>query len=253
MLKVDLIAYTPNPEMIISAAAKLCYSEKDATDLLNDLTPEKIEKFVSKLSSMGHQSPFEHATFTFSISGVSRTLLAQLTRHRIASFSVRSQRYVNESDFEFIIPPAIESNPDAKRVYLDTMKTIRDAYDNIMAILHYDSYDYTDSKEERQRKTKAIQEDARYVLPNATETKLVMTMNARELLHFFHLRCCNRAQWEIRDLAYEMLRQCYQIAPNIFKYAGPPCYHGICNEGAMNCGNQSESMRRGDSIRGIGC
>lgn len=255
-MKVELIASTNNPENIVAAAAKLCYSSSDATKLLDNLTPENVEKFISKLSSMGHQSPFEHISYTFSITGVSRTLLAQLTRHRIASYSVRSQRYVDESNFEFITPSSIENNPKAKKIYQDTMESIRAAYTEIKDILYEDLISNEEneiSRDQSRKLMKIAQEDARYILPNATETKLVMTMNARSLFNFFNLRCCERAQSEIRKLAYEMLKLCYESSPNIFRYAGPTCYHGQCKEGAMSCGKMVQVKRKGDSIRGIGC
>ena len=252
-MKVELISPTSNPEAIVAAAAKICYSSKDATQLMENLTPENIQKFISRLADMGHQSPFEHVCYTFSISGVSRTLLAQITRHRIASYSVRSQRYVDESNFEYIIPDSIANIPKANQIYIDAMENIRKSYNEIKDILYQDSIDVDDSDSDKKAKIKLAQEDARYVLPNATETKMVVTMNARSLLNFFQLRCCQRAQTEIRTLAYEMLRLCYEMSPNLFRYAGPSCYHGTCKEGGMSCGRVDEVRRKGDSIRGIGC
>lgn len=254
-MKVELIASTNDPEKVVAAAAKLCYSKKDAANLMENLTMESVEKFIEKLASMGHESPFEHVSFTFSISGVSRALLAQITRHRIASYSVRSQRYVNESEFEYITPTSIANNPVANMRYIETMNMIRDAYNDIAELLYNDFISAEEEKGSNSKTDwmKVAQEDARYVLPNAAETKMVITMNARSLFNFFELRCCNRAQKEIRDVAYEMLKICYNIAPNIFKYAGPSCYHGTCKEGGMSCGKAKQTKEKGNRIRGIGC
>ena len=188
---VQLIAHTNDPEKTIAAAAKLCYSDAHIETLLDGLTPEKTEAFLQRLNDVGHASPIEHASFTFGIEGVSRTFLAQVTRHRIGSFSVQSQRYVRLEDF-------------------------------------------------RAKASKQANEDARFVLPNACETKMVMTMNCRSLQNFFNLRCCNRAQWEIRAVADEMLRLVLPLAPHIFASAGPRCLVGPCPEGRMCCGKQTE-------------
>lgn len=252
-MKVELISSTSNPENVVAAAAKLCYSDKDAITLLQNLTPENVEKFIGKLSSMGHQSPFEHVSYTFSISGVSRALLAQITRHRIASYSVRSQRYVNENEFGYIIPKHIAQNLEARKRYQNLMEEIRSAYIDIANILYYEYFTDDMTEKEKQDLMTFVRENARYVLPNATETKMVVTMNARSLMNFFELRCCERSQDEIKELAYKMLKLCYESAPNIFKYAGPSCYHGKCNEGGMSCGKSDEAKSKGDCVRGIGC
>lgn len=240
-MKVNLITYTPESEKIIAAAAKLCYSSSDIDNLINGLTEESSKKFVEKLSTMGHESPIEHVSFTFGIEGVSRSFLAQMTRHRIASFSVQSQRYVKNNDFKFITPPEIANNDQAKKIYIDFMQNSIDTYNEIADILQEKHYKYfiekgfTEKAAKSRAEKKAI-EDARFVLPNASETKMVVTMNARTLLHFFNVRCCNRAQWEIRDVANEMLRLCYKVAPTIFNNAGPSCIKGECPEGEMSCG-----------------
>ncbi len=118
---VTLIAHTNDPEKTIAAAAKLCYSDAHIETLLDGLTPEKTAAFLQKLNDFGHASPIEHASFTFGIEGVSRTFLAQVTRHRIASFSVQSQRYVRLEDFRYVIPPEIEADPAAKVAFIDAM------------------------------------------------------------------------------------------------------------------------------------
>ena len=240
-MEVKLITYTPEPEKIIAAAAKLCYSESGIETLLDGLTEEKTTKFVEMLSGMGHESPIEHISFTFGIEGVSRSFLAQMTRHRIASFSVQSQRYVKTNEFHYVTPPEIEAVQEAKKTYDEFMNTAISAYNKLADILeekHYNNF-IKNGLSELSAKSKAEKkaiEDARFVLPNASETKMVVTMNARSLLNFFRLRCCNRAQWEIKAVADEMLKLCCQIAPTIFKNAGPSCVKGICTEGKMTCG-----------------
>ena len=242
---VNLIAHTNDPEKRVAAAAKLCYSDAHIETLLEGLTPEKTAAFLQKLSDFGHASPIEHASFTFGIEGVSRTFLAQVTRHRIASFSVQSQRYVRLEDFRYVIPPEIECIPEARAKfieamnldaakYLELVKSLEDAHTaRLMA-------EGLDEKKARAKASKQANEDARFVLPNACETKMVMTMNCRSLINFFNLRCCNRAQWEIRAVADEMLRLVLPLAPHIFAQAGPRCLTGPCPEGAMCCGKMAE-------------
>lgn len=235
MIKVVLISHTPEPEKVVAAAAKMCYSKSGAEEIMNNLTPENTEKFLNRLISMGHESPIEHITFTFGIEGVSRSLLAQLTRHRIASYSVKSQRYVEEDSFGYIIPPEIEKNEKAAEIYKKTMDNILNSYNELTEILYNEHKNNMDEKSARK---KAI-EDARFVLPNACETKLVMTFNARSLLNFFSERCCERAQWEIRQMADMMLKIVKEKAPVIFKNAGPKCVRGACPEGPMSCGKRN--------------
>lgn len=246
-MKVTLLQHTPEPEKIIASAAKLCYSESGVENILDGLTEEKTEKFLTMLMNLGHESPIEHVTFTFGIEGVSRSLLAQITRHRIASYSVKSQRYVKEGMFEFILPPEIEKNEEAKKLFLETMEADQRAYDRLTEILqkkHFETYlsEGLDEKAAKSKAEKQAIEDARFVLPNACETKMVVTMNARSLMNFFHHRCCTRAQWEIRAVADEMLRLVKEVAPTLFKKAGPSCVAGACPEGKMTCG-QMLSMR----------
>lgn len=216
-MKVTLLTHTPEPEKIVSSAAKLCYSSSDIETLMDNLTDDKIKKFIKKLTDLGHQSPLEHCSFTFGIEGVSRSLTHQLVRHRIASYSQKSQRYVREKQFEYITPPTIAEDKIGTAVYEDLMQYCQATYDYLV-------------------ERGVPPEDARFVLPNACETKIIMTMNIRELLHFFNERCCNRAQWEIRTMADEMLLICRDIAPNIFANAGASCVRGKCKEGQMSCG-----------------
>ncbi len=240
-MKVSLIAYTPNPEKTVAAAAKMCYAAADVDTVLDGLTDEKAANFVDMLAEIGHESPIEHASFTFAIEGVSRALLAQITRHRIASYSVQSQRYVAEKNFEYVLPPEIEAVPEAKEIFLNSMQQAHSDYLKISEILSkkYEKEFLETSKDEKDAKRKAQKkaiEDARFVLPNACDTKMIATFNARSLQNFFKHRCCNRAQWEINELACEMLKLVKEVAPNLFKKAGPPCLYGKCPEGNMTCG-----------------
>lgn len=232
MLKVKLLNGTVDPEFIVSVAAKLCYSPSDIESLMQKQTPEGIQKFIKRLSDMGHESPIEHVNFTFAVEGVSRALTHQLVRHRIASYSQQSQRYVKESQFEYIIPPAIASSEYAKKIFLTHMEDSQKAYDAIVGNLK--SKYILDGMNERDADKTAI-EDARYVFPNAAETKIIVTMNARSLINFFKHRCCYRAQWEIRGLAMEMLKICKTESPILFSKAGASCKSGICPEGSMQC------------------
>ena len=237
---VALLKYTPDPEQVIAMSAKLCYSDATIEDLKEGVENKDISKFIKRLLSLGHMSPFEHASFTFGIEGVSRSLLAQITRHRLASFSVKSQRYVsanNEGEiFNYIVPPAIEElGEDAVKEYEDQMAQMQKWY-NVW-------------QERLGGACEKSNEDARFVLPNAAETKMVVTMNVRELQHFFNLRCCNRAQWEIRDVAWQMLKLVMEVAPNLFAKSGPSCIDGPCTEGKMSCGKILEMRARQEALK----
>lgn len=240
-LKVKLLAHTENPERIIATAAKLCYSSSDIEHIHEGLDREKTEAFIQRLMDLGHESPIEHVTFTFGIEGVSRALLAQITRHRIASYSVKSQRYVTEGQFQYIVPPAIRDDKAASEKYIETMEYLQKQYDDITEIL---KKKYVDGGMAEKPAEKLAIEDARFVLPNACETKIVMTFNARSLMNVFHHRCCERAQWEIRAMADEMLKLVKEVAPTLFKYAGPPCVSGPCPEGKMSCGKMKEKREK---------
>ena len=222
-MKVALIRHTLNPEEVVALGARLCYSKARVDDLLERVEARDQTAFVHKIMGMGHDSVLEHASFTFGIEGVSRTLLAQITRHRLASFSVQSQRYVSyENGFGYIVPPKIEAlGEDAVAEFERQMDTMHEWYI------------------QWQQKLGAGEggnEDARFVLPGACETRMMVTMNVRELRHFFSLRMCSRAQWEIRALANEMHRLCMEIAPALFENAGPGCLRGACPEGEKTCG-----------------
>lgn len=202
------------PDDLAAWAAGMCYES------------DNPERALRGAIAGNHLSVVEHATFTFGIEGVSRALLAQLTRHRIASFSVQSQRYVRLHDFEYVVPPSIKGlGSGAVEDYERQMR------------LEYDWYcQWVERLEKAGYHGEAANQDARYVLPNAACTKLALTMNGRELLHFFELRCCNRAQWEIQQLAWAMLKECKRMAPTLFKNAGPGCIRGKCPEGKRSCG-----------------
>lgn len=256
-MNVKLLAYTPMPERTVACAAKLCYSAADIDGVLDGLTEEKTDSFIHMLNEIGHESPIEHASFTFGVEGVSRSLLAQLTRHRLASYSVQSQRYVREAAFEFVVPPEIEAVPEAKEEFLRAMEEDQRHYERLTEILqekHKSALmaEGLDEKSAAHKAEKKAIEDARFVLPNACATKLICTMNARELRNFFTHRCCNRAQWEIRALATEMLRLVKEAAPGLFEKAGPPCLRGNCPEGKMSCG-KAELVREkfGKSLESI--
>ena len=245
-MKVKLLSHTPDAEKLIATAAKLCYSSSDIESLRDGLTDDKVESFIDMIVSIGHESVVEHVCFTFGIEGISRACSHQLVRHRIASYSQKSQRYVSENGFEFITPPAVAELPEAKSEYDRIIGEITESYDKLAALLtekHTSEFmaQGMDEKTARAKASKLANEDARFVLPNACETKIVVTMNVRSLFNFFRHRCCNRAQWEIREVANEMLRQCLEVAPHIFAHAGPSCImEGKCPEGKMTCGKINE-------------
>ena len=222
-MKVVLVRHTLNPEEVVALGARLCYSKARVDDLLTRVEAKDQTDFVHKIMGMGHDSVLEHASFTFGIEGVSRTLLAQITRHRVASFSVQSQRYVSyESGFGYIVPPKIEAlGEEAVREFEQQMDTMHQWYTQW---------------QQKLGTGEGGNEDARFVLPGACETRMMVTMNVRELRHFFSLRMCSRAQWEIRALATEMHRLCMEVAPALFENAGPGCLRGACPEGEKTCG-----------------
>lgn len=229
-MNVTLIRHTLSPEELVALGARLCYSKTNLLGLQQKVAKSDQEDFCRKVIGMGHESVLEHASFTFGVEGVSRVLLAQLTRHRLASFSVQSQRYVTlVGGFEYVIPPRIAAlGEEAVRRYRNQMEQMARWYNGWMKVLGDDGA-----------------EDARFVLPGACHTRLMLTMNVRELRHFFSLRCCRRAQWEIRELADEMLAICKQIAPELFRDAGPGCVRGFCPEGEKCCGKPRKELVNG--------
>lgn len=218
-MDVTLLYHTPEPERAVATAARLCYAPVGGRELMESLTDEKIRKVLTTIMSSGHFSTLEHASYTFAVEGVSRALTHQLVRHRLASYNQQSQRYVKFKEEPPIVRPAsVDINPEAAQAFDEAIDACWQAYDKLV-------------------QAGVPAEDARYILPNACETKIVVTMNIRELMHFFSNRCCNRAQWEIRELAWKMLELVRPTAPFIFRAAGPGCMRGACPEGKMCCGN----------------
>ena len=218
---VKLLAHTPDADRICASAGNSCYSERPSHALIDDCDPDGT---LPKIVGMGHHSVVEHAVFTFSVEGVSRALTHQLVRHRIASFSQQSQRYVSLTEPSYVVPETIKADPELLKIYGEAMEAIWEAY--------------------RKLSVSVPAEDARYVLPNGCTTNITITMNARELLHFFSLRCCNRAQREIRGMADLMLGICREVSPAIFRDAGPPCIRGHCPEGKLTCGKPRGELKR---------
>ena len=215
-MNVKLISYTPNPERTPAMAAKLTHS-KAKPEELEKTSDVELKNILNHVMSLGHTSVIEHTSFTFAISDVSRSLTHQLVRHRIASYAQQSQRYVNLTEPNYVIPPKIAKNKDMKKAYEQTMDLIWEQYNKLLDL-------------------NIPAEDSRYVLPNATCTNIMVTMNARSLLNFFELRCCLHAQWEIRELANKMLQEVKKVAPIIFKNAGPACKtKNICPENKKDC------------------
>ena len=215
-MNVTLISWTSNPEKLPAMAATLTHSKIKPEDLAKK-SDKDLSAVLKQVMNLGHTSVIEHASFTFAISDVTRSLTHQLVRHRLASYSQQSQRYVNLTEPSYVIPPTIQKNKNMKNAYEDTMRVIWQQYNKLLEM-------------------DIPAEDARYVLPNATCTNIMVTMNARSLLNFFELRCCLHAQWEIRFLANKMLAEVKKVAPVIFKNAGPSCKtKGICPEKKKNC------------------
>lgn len=232
-LRVELLQFNSGAEKTAALAAKLCYTSSDLDDLKEKIDSSEQDDFIGKIMSMGHLSVIEHISFTFAVEGVSRALTHQLVRHRIASYSQKSQRYVKqEGGFPFVLPPSVASHKEASEIFSKAMKASAEAYDALV-------------------KAGIPAEDARYVLPNACETKIIITMNARELLHFISLRSCNRAQWEIRELSDKMLALCYKASPSVFKTAGPGCVRKGCTEGRFTCGKASEVKKRIAKLKSV--
>lgn len=279
-LKVVVLAKTENFEQNIARGAKLCYSSADIETLRDKVTEEEAERFLNMILKLGHGSVLEHSSITFAIEGVSRSVSHQLVRHRIASYSQQSQRYVKEAQFEYVVPKAIQGNIEAEKTYIRHMERTQEAYNRITEELLYEKISkhietlnegefnkllfqeqesngkYVLTQEEvcqlfkqydkrtYSRLEKIAIENARYVLPNACETKIQVTMNVRALFNFFTERMCDRAQEEIRELAWAMWKACMEISPTIFQYAAPSCVRGKCKEAQMSCGKMKEYTAR---------
>lgn len=225
-MNVQLLSHTPQPDKLAATAARLCYSAQGAGEIMATIKDDKIRKRIGECVDKGHHSVLEHAVFTFSIDGISRVTSHQLVRHRVASYSQQSQRYVklNESD-SYVIPPRIRDNEALRSRFEENLKTSQCLYNEMI-------------------EAGIPPEDARYILPSAMGTRILVTMNARELLHFFNLRCCKKAQWEIRKLAYSMLRLAAKAAPLIFEKAGPACMEGSCPQKDQKCFERMSRIRR---------
>ena len=254
-LKVELLSHTPHPDEVVATGARMCYSSAGVEDLIRGVAEKDQSKYLQRIVDMGHLSPIEHASFTFAVEGVSRALLAQITRHRIASYSVQSQRYVNLHQFRYVTPPEIEGDEDALAAFRAAMDAQAQQYQQLaqaLAARHKAAFlaEGRDEKTAARMAEKKAIEDARFVLPNACDTKMIVTMNARSLNNFFRHRCCQRAQWEIRALADEMLRQACAVAPSLFAKSGPGCVAGPCPEGAMSCGKMAQMREKYEKLKG---
>ncbi len=217
-MKVTLLRHTPNPDELAAKAARVCYSSSPVDKIV--LNKEEQEKLLKRVIRSGHHSVLEHVSFTYALEGLSRVATHQLVRHRIASYSQRSHRYTDVGKESFVVPPSVAENPEARAIFDRVVDEATSAYRRLIDL-------------------GIKREDARFVIPQAVSSAIVVTMNARELLHFFSLRCCVRAQWEIRDVAIEMLKLARACAPLIFENAGPACVRGRCPE-EKPCSNISE-------------
>jgi len=231
-INVKLLSMTSNPVSVVYAACKQCYSAKFSGDIYSKsidgtVSQEKQEDFVRRIVASGHESPLEHVNFTFAIEGVSRVLTHQLVRHRLASYSQQSQRYVKEDDFDYIIPPLVKKHDELKDYFMEHMRSTQELYTKMINFLKKQGLEGEQANQ-----------DVRFLLPGACETKIVVTMNARELIHFFKVRCCTRAQWEISKLAYKMLHIVQEKLPSIFGDRSTKCdWLGYCPEGEkFSCG-----------------
>ncbi|NWG11020.1 FAD-dependent thymidylate synthase [Candidatus Bathyarchaeota archaeon] len=215
-MKVTLLRYTRDAELLCGTAALTSTRSGNPSEILKKMDLETAKRILSRVVGYGHVSVVEHASFTFSIEGTSRAMTHQLVRHRIASYTQQSQRYVTYDTLEnYVTPLSIENNVEAKKIYDETLEKISETYQKLLSL-------------------KIPKEDARFILPNAAKTNIIVTMNARELHHFFNLRCCARAQWEIREVATEMFRQAKKATPTLFENGGPSCVGlGYCPEGKM--------------------
>ncbi len=226
---VEIVAHSADPERLVAAAARSCWSRRPFREIYAELTDSQIDRILRKVILRGHHSVLEHADFTFAITSVSRVLTHQLVRHRIASYSQLSQQRVNQARAEYIIPPAIRHDPDLTRRFRDWMDEAANFYEFLV-------------------ERGVPRGTARYVLPSACETKILMTMNARSLFNLIGQRDCGAEEWEFRALAHQMHSLLLGLAPRIFRFAGPKCTtEGVCTEGdlADHC---PKSARTGASV-----
>ena len=218
-----LVSFTKDPEITCAKCATVSFHRKS----MNELSLDEARTIIKRVLGYGHESIIEHASFTFFVEGISRSLTHQLVRHRIASYTQQSMRYVDlrKSKSYFIRPPSVSKDAELVELFDDIMTRCKVAYDAL-------------------REKGVPAEDSRFVLPIATQTKIALTMNARELRHFFMMRCCLRAQWEIRELADRILRICKSVAPSLFEGAGPSCIRlGSCPEGELACGKLDQVLK----------
>lgn len=215
-MKVKLLRYTKDAELLCGAAALTSTRSGSPSEILEKMDSKTAKRITKRVAGYGHVSVIEHASFTFSVEGVSRAMTHQLVRHRIASYTQQSQRYVTYDTLEkYVTPPSITRNAEAKKLFDETLEKISDTYQKLL-------------------KMEIPKEDSRFILPNAAKTNIIVTMNARELRHFFNLRCCMRSQWEIREVAIEMFKQAKKATPILFENTGPSCVElGYCPEGKM--------------------
>lgn len=242
-IKLTLLSNTENPVEVIAMAGKLCYSKSSISDILEKMTPEQTESFVNRLVSYGHESPLEHVSFTFAVEGISRACTHQIVRHRIASYSQQSQRYVDlKETFDYVTPKILfdmdEHYSDMGYVqdFKEDMEMIHDMYTKWQRRIE-EFVKETNYPTNGMTPAKIANENARAVLPNACETKLVFTFNLRTLINFTRHRSCERAQSEVRALSDEIIRLITEKYPILGKILGPSCMFGKCPEGSMCCGN----------------
>lgn len=257
-MKVKLLSNTKNPDIVIASAGKLCYSPVGVDDIFKKLTQEEVDRFINMLTSIGHESPLEHVSYSFAVEGVSRILEIQLVRHRIASYSIQSGRYVKRDNPEFIKPERIKNNKVASEIFDDIAKKSAEAYNNLFLILMLELMGYTEDEIEKisfdeaaylvykfyesdiktyKKFEKMAIEDARYVHLQSISVKIVFTMNLRSLINFTRHRSCERAQLEIRRLSDEIINLVTKVSPSLGRILGPSCLFGKCPEGSFSCGN----------------
>lgn len=218
-MKVTLLSHTKDPEQVVAAAIRQCYASVGSKELKKKIDKETRERLIKQVIASGHTSTLEHASFTFGVEGVSRVTEIQLIRHRVGTaYSIQSGRYVKRGDAKFVVPTSVKNNKIIYKKYNKILKNVQDLYNEMI-----------------DAGIKA--EDARYLQPQSLQTKIVVTFNARALLHFLELRCCKRAQWEVQTMANLMLSEVKKVAPIIFASAGATCFtQKICWEGKMSCG-----------------
>ena len=220
-LSVELISIPQNVLKVIYTACRTCYSAKlPYENFLNAPEPEKMLSLIKRVIGSGHYSTVEHIQLTFAVQNVSRACTHQLVRHRHMSFSQKSQRYVKEKgEFDYIVPKAIEKNPELNKKFEDFMQKTADLYQEFV-------------------ESGILAEDARAILPNAAASSMTVSVNLRELIHLANLRLCTRAQYEIRCLVKAMVGEVIKVEPWLSEYLVPKCERlGYCDED-KSCGRK---------------